>query len=562
MMASQERLHLPLADRPVVCVLVLFLLSVVVMGFNLGSNSLHNDDEAKHAIVAREAATQGSWLPLTFEGKPYYSKPPLRIWLTALNFELAGVSPWTVRLWSGIFGIATVLVLYVVGRRLWSGRIAFFSALILLTAHQYLYNHCVRTGETDAMLIFCWTSGLLLLQLSIKWESRSLLFLSAALLGLCGMVKHLGFVPILLLIAVGYVWLAGVWRTFSLRIWLASLGVLAVVALPWHILMWVRQGRVFVQTYFFGEVVEKRLQAGSESQTWDSAEQYISLVTMANGFFPWSCLLPFGLADLVRSRTFRRDWLLPTLWLAVAMITTVISGRKYSWYVLPAFPAAAILVARLLDRFLGESRDRLVGGAVLLGGLAALTSVSNATEHNPFAALARREMLSVEFLGRLRGPETSPLAAFALLLLIGAVVSLGWVLLGRLGNATAVRAAFRRVFVLSIFGLAAYTVVVPLRFSRHRSTVDQMASAAGLYLERGETLFVALPLRETRNSRFKFYFGDSKIRRIENEELEGEVLSGKLVLTNLEGLERIDGAQDFQVLAQVEDQMLLRLADL
>jgi 4-amino-4-deoxy-L-arabinose transferase-like glycosyltransferase len=562
MMASKDMNHQALADRPAACVLILFLLSAAIMGFNLGTNSLHNDDEAKHAIVAREAAARGSWLPLTFEGKPYYSKPPLRIWLTALNFELAGVNAWAVRLWSGIFGIATVLVLYLVGRHLWSGRIALFSALILLTSHQYLYNHCVRTGETDAMLIFCWTSGLLLLQLSIRQESRTLLFLSAGFLGLCGMVKHLGFVPIVLSIAIGYVWLAGVWRTFSLRTWLTSLGVLAVVVLPWHILMWIRPGKVFIEVYLFGEVVEKRLQVGPESQTWNSAEQYISLVTLVHGFFPWSYLLPFGLADLVRSRAFRRDWLLPTLWLVVAMMTTVVSGRKYSWYVLPAFPAAAILVARFLDRFLGESRDRLVGGAVLLGGLAALLSVSNAAEHNPFAALARREMLSVEFLGRLRGPETTPFFALALLILIGAVVGLGWVLLGRLDKARALRAMFRWIFVSSIFALAAYTVVVPLRFSRHRSAIDQMASAAAPYLERGETLLVALPLRETRNSRFRFYFGNGNVRRIENEELESEALSGGLVLTNLEGLERIAGDEDLQVLTQVDDQLLLRLSDL
>ena len=39
--------------------LILILLSLLIFGYNLGANSLHNDDEAKHAVVAREAATQG-----------------------------------------------------------------------------------------------------------------------------------------------------------------------------------------------------------------------------------------------------------------------------------------------------------------------------------------------------------------------------------------------------------------------------------------------------------------------------------------------------------------------
>ena len=79
MIASSARIHL----------LVLILLSGLVIGFYLGSSSLHNQDEAMQAVVAREAATQGNWLPLTYNDSPYFNKPPLRIWLTALIFKAA-----------------------------------------------------------------------------------------------------------------------------------------------------------------------------------------------------------------------------------------------------------------------------------------------------------------------------------------------------------------------------------------------------------------------------------------------------------------------------------------
>jgi len=67
-----------------------------------------------HAVVAREAATQGNWLPLTYNDSPCFNKPPLRIWLTALTFKAAGINEWTVRLWSAVFGLGTVLALYTV----------------------------------------------------------------------------------------------------------------------------------------------------------------------------------------------------------------------------------------------------------------------------------------------------------------------------------------------------------------------------------------------------------------------------------------------------------------
>ena len=207
------------ASSAKVNLLILILLSGLVIGFNLGSSSLHNQDEAMHAVTAREAATQGNWLPLTYNGRPYFNKPPLRIWLTALTFKAAGINEWTVRLWSAVFGLGTVLALYLVGRRLWGDRTAFFSSLILLTSHQYIYNHCVRTGETDSMLIFCWTCALLFLQLSVENKNPRQLYVAAAFLRSCGMVKHLGFVPIVLFIAIAYVVLASVWRIFPLRTW-------------------------------------------------------------------------------------------------------------------------------------------------------------------------------------------------------------------------------------------------------------------------------------------------------------------------------------------------------
>lgn len=558
MTALNDSTNTGLLARPAVHVFLLLLFSLVVMGYNLGSNSIHNDDEAKHAVVAREAALQGHWVPLTYKGRAYYSKPPLRIWLTALSFKVGEVNEWTVRLWSAIFGIGTVLALYLVGRRLWGKRIAFLSALILLTSHQYIFNHCVRTGETDSMLIFCWTCGLLLLQLAIQRGSRSLLLAAAAFVGLCGMVKHLGFIPIVLLIAVGYVLLAGAWRTFSPKIWLASLGMVVAVALPWHLLVWLKQGNIFLRAYFFGEIVEERLQAGPEPQIWDSPHQYVSLLTVARGFFPWSFLLPFALGDLVRSREFRRDWLLPLLWLLVALAATVISGRKYTWYVLPAFPAAAILVARLLDRFLGESRTWFVQAAVLLGGLAAFASVTTAATHNPFAVLARREMLSVSFLGRLRGPDVTFVTASTLFLLVAAVAFLTYWGLGRVGSGRDAQAIFRTAFVTALAGLGLYTVVVPLEFSRHRSTIDQMATATEQFQVEGEILQVALRERDTRNSRFLFYFGDKDYRRVDLEALAKEDLSGKLVLTSRSHLENLGIEASMDALAEAGEQVLLR----
>lgn len=554
MTAHSARVHL----------LILILLSGLVIGFNLGSSSLHNQDEAMHAVIAREAVTQGNWLLLTYNDSPYFNKPPLRIWLTALTFQVAGINEWSVRLWSAISGLGTVLTLYLVGRRLWGERTAFLSSLILLTSHQYIYNHCVRTGETDSMLIFCWTCALLLLQLSVEERNRRLLYLAAAFLGLCGMVKHLGFVPIVLSIAIGYVVLAGVWRVFPLRTWGLGLGIVFAVALPWHLLIWSLEGKAFVQRYLLGEVVEKRLEAKGGGPALLPSGNWASILTMARGFFPWSCLLPFAFVGAFGRAHFRRRWLMPVLWLLVAVGTTVISGRKFSWYVIPAFPAAAILVAGLIDRFLDEASGAWTRASVLLGGLLALASITNAATHNPFEAMAREAMLGVHFLGRLRSPESSLFSALALIVVLGALATLAYRLLGRNNDSIKAQRDFRTLFATAILALALYTVVVPLRFSRTTSPLHEIALASEAHLAEGETLNIRLPRRKSRYPRFKFYLGDRNLRIMRATELTPDAIPGELLLTDVATLEQIreavpELALPDRPLAQAKGLLLLRL---
>lgn len=555
---AQDQTHSRLTGRSRLQLLILILLSLLIFGYNLGANSLHNDDEAKHAVVAREAATQGHWLPLTYNGRTYYSKPPLRIWLTALTFKVAGINEWTVRIWSGIFALLTVLALYLLGRRIWNDRLAFLSALILLTSHQYVYNHCARTGETDSLLILCWTCGLLLLQLAIQQTNRKMLFISAAFIGLCGIVKHLGFIPIVLAVAIGYVVLAGAWRSFPMKTWFVSLGVVLAAALPWHLAMWFLKGQEFINAYFLGEVVEKRMRVKPPSRTWTSPGQYISILTMVRGFFPWSFLLPFALGDLIGSRRFRRDWLLPTLWLVVALFVTVLSGRKFTWYVLPAFPAAAILVARLLDRFLASSSTRFAQVGVLLGGIAAMATLTTAATHNPFEFIARRQMLNYAFLGNIRTPETSLAIAVAELLAIAGVVALVYYFLGRTRKPEFLQESMRTGLMMMILGLALYTVIVPLQHSRHKTTLHLMAIASQEHLIDGEVLHIALPQKKTKSTRFSYYFGASDFRRADEEMIDSGALEGKLVLSDWPTLEQAGIELPEEHLAHSGGMVLLR----
>jgi len=257
---------------------------------------------------------------------------------------------------------------------------------------------------------------------------------------------------------------------------------------------------------------------------------------------------------------------MPVLWLLVAVGTTVISGRKFSWYVIPAFPAAAILVAGLIDRFLEENSFAWTRASVLLGGLLALASITNAGTHNPFEEMARDAMLGVHFLGRLRGPESSLLWALALVIVFAGLIGTAYRLLRKLGGSVKAQQLSRVFFVSLIVALALFTVVVPLKFSLTTSPLREIALATETRLGEDETLNIRLPRRKSRNPRFKFYLGDRNLRIMQATELTPDAIPGELLLTDVATLEQIreavpELALPDHLLTQAKGMLLLRLPE-
>jgi predicted membrane-bound mannosyltransferase len=77
--------------------LALASVAAVVLFVKLGANSLAAWDEAIYAQVSKEMARGGGWLTPHWAHRPWFEKPPLLIWTTALLFKLFGVSEFCAR---------------------------------------------------------------------------------------------------------------------------------------------------------------------------------------------------------------------------------------------------------------------------------------------------------------------------------------------------------------------------------------------------------------------------------------------------------------------------------
>src|SRR6266705_2838017 len=107
--------------RWVLCVLALVALAV---GIDNLPRPLANPDDGRYAEISRVVAASGDWVTPRLNGLKYFEKPPLQYWATAIAFKAFGESEFVARLWVGLCGFATVILVHGTALRLWGARTA------------------------------------------------------------------------------------------------------------------------------------------------------------------------------------------------------------------------------------------------------------------------------------------------------------------------------------------------------------------------------------------------------------------------------------------------------
>jgi 4-amino-4-deoxy-L-arabinose transferase-like glycosyltransferase len=87
----------------------------------------------------------------------YFSKPPLIAWIIRAT-TMFGDPEWAVRLASPFFHAGTALLVYAIGRRAFSAKVGFWSALAYITLPGVSYSSGLIS--TDVPLLFCWAVAL------------------------------------------------------------------------------------------------------------------------------------------------------------------------------------------------------------------------------------------------------------------------------------------------------------------------------------------------------------------------------------------------------------------
>ncbi len=213
-----------------------------------------------------------------------------------------------------------------------------------------------------AALGLLWTAVLFLVLLLNKHERRlsRIYFLAAWLMtALSTMGKGAPGLVLPLAIALAYVGVTRRWKVL-LRMELPALFLLvACVALPWYVQMYLRHGSQFTDRLIFHDMFKRAFVHVHDTNSGDDVTFRYYIWQLGYGLFPWSGLSAAGLLWWARrperDPTQRNDGLLLLgMWFVAAFGMFSITLTKFHHYILPAVPPIAMCAGVVLDRMLGR----------------------------------------------------------------------------------------------------------------------------------------------------------------------------------------------------------------
>jgi 4-amino-4-deoxy-L-arabinose transferase-like glycosyltransferase len=346
----------------------LFLAFAAILLAVLKARTLVPPDEGRYAEMAREMFTSGDWITTRLNGIKYFEKPPLQTWMNALTFELFGLGDWQARLWTGLCGLLGVVLTGLAGKRVFGERIGFYAALVL--ASSLYWTICSQVNSVDMSLSAMMTVALCALIIAQRDDASAAeqrnwmlvcwagMALSVLAKGLIGLVLPGG-------VLVLYTLFARDWKIWTRLHLVKGLLLFFLIATPWFVLVGLKNPE---QPHFF--FIHEHFDRFLKKEHHREAAWYIFFVLLAAGSVPWVGVLVQSLvlgAKRGLEPTRFKPRLLLLVWVAFIILFFTKSNSKLPGYIVPVFPAVALLVANYLDA--GSRRGRMLtaGLTALLG---------------------------------------------------------------------------------------------------------------------------------------------------------------------------------------------------
>jgi len=467
----------------------------------LGAAPFVDPPEGFHAAIAREMARIGDWITPHVNGVRYFDKPPMMYWLMAGSFAIAGVGEAAARVWSALAAVGIAAVTARLGFILGGGRVALLAGLMVIAnLGMYVYARLVKPDMVFILFITLAYAGF---AVAYKGAGRWGLAVFYASLGAATLTKDiLGVLGPLVVVALFF----ALTRERPLAPWAPWWGVLLLaVPVAWYALVESRN-----PGFLWYMVVDTHLLNFARQRVFPDEDVPLGTLPFLGvtflAFLPWSLAAPWAVARALRrpwEDATARLWVLIALWPLVVVGFFAISPFKLPHYGLPAFPALALLVARMWDESIdavpGSLRPRaLIVPILVVFALAGAASALALTGRLPVpaGALGNVDLATRNLAARGQVEAGAPMEAYLPMLLtctvsfVAGAVVLAW-------------AAWHRRPALGAWAAMAVTLAfLPIAgdgmavFARSRST-QTVTEALVLALQPGDQVVHEGPLEKS-----------------------------------------------------------------
>lgn len=385
--------------------LVLAAVASLAFFVNLGGTHLWDVDEAIFSQAAKEMYQRGDAVTPYFNGQVFPDKPGLMYWAMMLGFEMFGTNELAARFFSAVFGVASVLVTYRIGRLIFSPSAAFWAGIVLATCLNFTL--IARAATPDSYLTFFSALAMLAFvsgtaksrpmsgegnERNAPWAGQTrfepswlswcgvyaVMGLGVLTKGPIGVVLPTASIGLFLLVmrakeataahepgVRGALVAAGnwLWRVFHplhviKTIWsmrpLTAVAMVLLVAGPWYTMV----GMATDGEWLVGFFGVHNLGRFSHAMDDHSGPIFYYLIAIAVGFFPWSVWASPTILQLRRHFAARHPWrpgyVLVLSWMAVWVGFFSIASTKLPSYIIPAYPAIALVTGAFVASWIRE----------------------------------------------------------------------------------------------------------------------------------------------------------------------------------------------------------------
>ena len=443
-------------------ILLLVAACVVLFFVGLWSWGFIDPGDGYFSEAAREMMERGDYVVPHLNYQIYFSKPILIFWLIISAYKTFGINEFAARFWSAALATVLTVVCYWTTRCLATRRAGLLAGLVLASSPlvvTFARMSLIDMSFSSLLGVALCSTAMTLFTPSRKWWPWIYVSLALAVLDKGPAAIVLYVIGMAAYVLISKRRLADIKESINQLQPLLGIPLFALIAVPWYIAVGLATNWLWPQVFFVFENLGRFAgHTNHKNPAW-----WFYLPVLGYGFFPWVLFLPPALFTSFRKPQIGA-MLLFASWTVGVILFFSASLTKLQTYILPAWPAMAMLVGITLDAWISEKKT---------GKYVSITAGIIATFGTIFllaSGLALALSGNAEFVGSINAKWAPTVQAFVLdtpdwmrggITIALAVMGIGFFAYYRRYRARDYQAAVKRLVIASVTGCA---ILGPIAF--------------------------------------------------------------------------------------------------